>query len=65
MESTRKGSVVKRRKYEREGKKGTINIVLKSGWNQIVEQRQRKFQKKGKSRKRRQKFHQAKVHNHD
>ncbi len=36
MESTRKGGV-KRRNYEREGKKGTINIVLKSGWNRIVE----------------------------
>ncbi len=33
----RKGSVVKRRNYEREGKKGTINIVLKIGWNRIVE----------------------------
>ncbi len=32
MESTRKGGVVKRRNYKREGKKGAINIVLKSGW---------------------------------
>ncbi len=37
VELTRKGGVVKRRKYEREGKKGMINIVVKSGWNRIVE----------------------------
>ncbi len=35
-ESTRKGGVVKRRKHEREGKKGMIIIVLKSGWIRIV-----------------------------
>ncbi len=28
---------VKRRKYEREGKKEMVNSVLKSGWNRIVE----------------------------
>ncbi len=43
--------VKRRRKYEREGKKGTINVVLKSGWNQIVEKWRCKFIKKGESRK--------------
>ncbi len=39
----RKGGVIIRRKYVREGKKGTINIVQKSRWNRIVEERRRKL----------------------
>ncbi len=51
MESTRKGGVVKRRNYEREGKRERLILYYEAGGIESLSNGGVSFKKKGESRK--------------